>query len=100
VITHPLLTRRLAAAFALLASALAPVASHAAAKIQHLTSPGGIEAWFVQDATVPLIAMEYAFSGGASQDPADKPGVANLVADLLDEGSGELDSKTDRKSVV
>jgi zinc protease len=68
--------------------------SHAAARIQHLTSPGGIEAWFVQDATVPLIAMEYAFGGGATQDPADKPGVGNLVAGLLDEGSGDLDSKT------
>jgi zinc protease len=68
--------------------------SHAAAKIQHLISPGGIEAWFVQDATVPLIAMEYAFGGGATQDPADKPGVGNMVADLLDEGSGDLDSKT------
>lgn len=68
--------------------------SHAAARIQHLISPGGIEAWFVQDATVPLIAMEYAFTGGAAQDPADKPGVANLVANLLDEGSGDLDSKT------
>jgi zinc protease len=68
--------------------------SQAAAKIQHLVSPGGIEAWFVQDSTVPLISMEYSFGGGASQDPADKPGVANLVASLLDEGSGDLDSKT------
>src|SRR6059036_2979949 len=68
--------------------------SHAAAKIQRLVSPGGIEAWFVQDATVPLIAMEYAFGGGASQDPAGKPGVGNMVAGLLDEGSGDLDSKT------
>jgi zinc protease len=68
--------------------------SHAAAKIQHLISPGGIEAWFVQDATVPLIAMEYAFGGGATQDPADKPGVGNMVASLIDEGSGDLDSKT------
>ncbi len=74
--------------------ATSPTPSRAAAKIQHLVSPGGIEAWFVQDATVPLIAMEYAFAGGASQDPADKPGVGNLVADLLDEGSGDLDSKT------
>ncbi|MEA2862297.1 MAG: zinc protease [Bradyrhizobium sp.] len=77
--------------------ALAPLwatPAHAAARIQHLVSPGGIEAWFVQDATVPLIAMEYAFAGGASQDPADKAGVGNLVADLLDEGSGELDSKS------
>jgi zinc protease len=74
---------------------MAPLApSHAAARIQHLVSPGGIEAWFVQDATVPLIAMEYAFGGGATQDPADKPGVGNMVASLLDEGSGELDSRT------
>src|SRR3954465_10518763 len=73
---------------------LASTPSHAATKVQHLISPGGIEAWFVQDATVPLIAMEYAFGGGASQDPADKPGLGNMVASLLDEGSGELDSKT------
>ena len=73
---------------------LAPTPSQAAAKIQHLVSPGGIEAWFVQDATVPLIAMEYSFAGGATQDPADKPGVGNMVADLIDEGSGDLDSNT------
>ena len=88
--------RRLAVILAacLAMTALAPRASHAAAQIQHLISPGGIEAWFVQENTVPLIAMEYAFGGGATQDPPDKPGVGNLVADLLDEGSGELDSKT------
>jgi len=73
---------------------LAPSPSHAAAKIQHLISPGGIEAWFVQDATVPLVAMEYSFGGGATQDPADKSGLGNMVANLLDEGSGDLDSKT------
>ncbi|MEY9126970.1 M16 family metallopeptidase [Bradyrhizobium yuanmingense] len=77
------------------ALALATVApSQAAAKIQRLVSPGGIEAWFVQDATVPLIAMEYSFAGGSAQDPKDKSSVANLVGDLLDEGSGDLDSKT------
>ena len=75
-------------------AALAPVQSQAAAKIQRLVSPGGIEAWFVQDATVPLIAMEYAFAGGAAQDPAGKAGVGNMVASLLDEGSEDLDSKT------
>jgi len=84
-------------AFGLIAGAallFAATPSHAAAKIQRLVSPGGIEAWFVQDATVPLIAMEYAFGGGATQDPADKSGVGNLVAGLLDEGAGDLDSKT------
>src|SRR6266480_1952037 len=97
LVTYPWKSARriaiiVAAGLAMTASASAP--SHAAAKIQHLTSPGGIEAWFVQDATVPLIAMEYAFGGGATQDPADKPGVGNMVASLIDEGSGELDSKT------
>jgi zinc protease len=95
-VNHTLaLTRRGAIAFAaaLTFALTLPAPSHAAAKIQHLISPGGIEAWFVQDATVPLIAMEYAFAGGAAQDPADKPGVGNMVASLIDEGSGDLDSK-------
>jgi zinc protease len=88
--------RRIAllAAVCLATVSLATAPSQAATKIQHLVSPGGIEAWFVQDATVPLIAMEYAFGGGATQDPADKPGVGNMVADLIDEGSGNLDSRT------
>jgi zinc protease len=94
-VNHRGFSRHIAALVTLFAAAVLPAtASHAAAKIQHLISPGGIEAWFVQDSTVPLIAMEYAFVGGASQDPADKPGVGNLVADLLDEGSGDLDSKS------
>lgn len=66
--------------------------AHAATKIQRVVSPGGIEAWLVQDATVPLVAMEYAFGGGAAQDPADKPGISDMMANLLDEGAGELDS--------
>ena len=86
--------QRLACLAVLLLALAAPTPSQAAAKIQHLISSGGIEAWFVQDATVPLIAMEYGFGGGASQDPSDQPGVANMVASLLDEGSGELDSRT------
>jgi zinc protease len=96
-LTHPIsFTRRAALSFAigLGTMLMASAPSHAAAKIQHLISPGGIEAWFVQDATVPLIAMEYAFAGGASQDPADKSGVGNMVASLIDEGSGDLDSKS------
>ena len=83
----------IAAACGLLLS-LAP--AHAT-NIQRVVSPGGVEAWLVQDATVPIIAMEYAFAGGSTQDPADKPGVANLVAGLLDEGAGELDAKTFRE---
>ncbi len=39
------------------------------------------------------MALDYAFTGGANADPADKSGVANMVASLLDEGAGELDAR-------
>ena len=65
----------------------------AATKIERVTSPGGIEIWLVQETTVPLIAMDFAFRGGATQDPAGKAGVASLVAGMIDEGAGDLDSK-------
>ncbi len=43
---------------------------------------------------MPLIALDFAFRGGADQDPVDKPGVANMATELLDEGAGEYDSKS------
>jgi zinc protease len=64
-----------------------------ATTIERVMSPGGIEIWLVQQKTVPLIAMDFAFRGGTSQDPADKGGVASMVAGLIDEGSGNLDSR-------
>ncbi|MDP1908556.1 MAG: pitrilysin family protein, partial [Hyphomicrobium sp.] len=55
-------------------------------------SKSGIEVWLVEDYAVPLVALDFAFRGGASQDPAGKPGVASLLAGLLDEGAGSYDS--------
>ncbi|HVY57232.1 MAG TPA: pitrilysin family protein, partial [Xanthobacteraceae bacterium] len=62
--------------------------------IEAITSPGGIQAWLVRSSAVPIVAINFAFRGGASQDPADKPGVASMMVDLLDEGAGDLDAKT------
>ncbi len=73
-------------------SLLLAVPALAAGAVQRVTSPGGITAWLVTDETVPLVAVDFAFRGGASQDPAGKPGVANLLSTLLDEGAGDLDS--------
>jgi len=82
-----------AAALAALAFfAVAPAAS--AMTIEKIVSPSGIEAWLVREQSVPLVALNYAFHGGSSQDEADKAGTANLAADTLDEGAGPLDSKT------
>lgn len=63
-----------------------------AERVQRIRSSGGIEAWLVEDYAVPLIAMEFAWRGGAAQDSAGKAGLAALLAGLLDEGAGEHDS--------
>jgi zinc protease len=70
-----------------------------ATTIERIVSPGGIEAWLVQEPTLPLIALDFAFRGGADQDPVDKPGVASMATELLDEGAGEYDSKTFQERV-
>jgi zinc protease len=87
---RPFIARALVGA-TLLVAAAAPAA---ATKIDRVVSPGGIEIWLVQEPTVPLIAMDFAFRGGTSQDPADKAGVASMVAGMIDEGAGNLDSRT------
>jgi zinc protease len=80
-------------AFLLSVLCLATVPARAV-PIERVISPGGLEVWLVRQETVPVISLEFAFAGGASQDPAGMPGVANLVASTLDEGAGELESRT------
>lgn len=89
----PLRLIKLAAAAAIATLAAWPAQ---ATDIQRVVSPGGIEAWLVQDKTVPLIAMDFAFAGGVVQDPPGKPGVANFAISMLDEGAGELDDRAFR----
>lgn len=82
----------LAATFLAMAILLLSLQNANAMKIQSVKSPGGIEAWLVEDHSVPLMAMRFAFRGGSSQDPADKAGVANFLTTMLDEGAGDLDA--------
>jgi zinc protease len=63
-----------------------------AMQIKTVKSPGGIEAWLVEDHSNPMMAMRFSFEGGSAQDPAGKEGVANFVSSMLDEGAGELDA--------
>ncbi len=83
-----------AAPFAAIVTVLAILSSPAhAMKIQTIKSPGGIEAWLVEEHAVPMMAMRFAFDGGSSQDPAEKEGLANFLTAMLDEGAGELTSR-------
>ena len=85
-----LATLALAAAFVVV-PALAP--ARAEVKIQEVTSPGGVTAWLVEDYTVPIVTVHFAFRGGSVQDPAGKEGLSNLMAGLFDEGAGDLDAE-------
>ena len=85
---------RLGRVLALAAAALVALAAPSSATtIERVVSPLGIEAWLVHEPAVPLIAVNFAFGGGAIQDPPGKGGTAALTAALLDEGAGDLDSK-------
>jgi len=68
-----------------------------AVEIQRVVSPGGIEAWLVEERSIPLISMEIGFRGGASADPEGLPGVSFMTSALLDEGAGDLDSLSFQK---
>ena len=68
-----------------------------AVEIQRVVSPGGVEAWLVEDHTLPIIALTFSMIGGAATDPAGKEGLANMVSALLDEGAGDLDSQAFRR---
>lgn len=76
-----------------LSAMLSSVPAHAM-KIERVVSPGGIEAWLVEEHAVPVLVMNVGWRGaGATQDPKGRPGVAYLVSGLLDEGAGKLDSR-------
>ncbi|WP_225026216.1 M16 family metallopeptidase [Xinfangfangia pollutisoli] len=62
-------------------------------KIQEVTSPGGVKAWLVEDHGIPFTALEIRFVGGTSLDAPGKRGATNLMAGLIEEGAGDLDSR-------
>jgi zinc protease len=93
---------KIAFLIASLVLALAGVAqpAEAALKIERVVSPGGIEAWLMEDHRVPLMALDVTFRGGAALDPAGKEGLAALTASLLDEGAGNLNSTAFQKELA
>lgn len=61
--------------------------------VQVVKSPGGITAWLVEEPAIPFVALELRFRGGATLDAPGKEGAVNLMAGLLEEGTGDLDSQ-------
>ncbi len=74
-------------------AALSALPGHAAVEIQESTSASGVRAWLVEDHSIPFVALEIRFRGGASLDRPGKRGAINLMTALLEEGAGDLDAR-------
>ncbi len=77
------------------AGALAVVAAlpaRAEIEITEVVSPGGITAWLYEEHSIPILAIEASFLGGAALDPEGREGAVSLMTALLEEGAGELDA--------
>ena len=75
------------------------MASRSAVNVREIVSPRGVGAWLVEDYAVPIVAVEFAFRGGAARDPEGKAGAAAMLAGLLDEGAGDLDSQAFQRAL-
>ena len=73
--------------------------AQSAVNVKTLVTPRGLTFWLVESSAVPLVSLEFAIRGGAAQDPADKAGMGMLLASLLDEGAGDLDSQAFQRAL-
>lgn len=80
----------LSAVFAVFALAL-PVTANV--DIKEVKTPGGLTAWLVEDHSIPFMALEIRFRGGASLDAPEKRGAVHLMTYLLEEGSADMDAR-------
>ena len=48
--------------------------------IEHWTQPSGVQVYLVHSPAIPMVDVQIALDAGSRRDPADKPGLANLMA--------------------
>jgi len=61
--------------------------SFTAPKIQRAKLSNGLDLLLMEDHKLPLVQTNLVIKTGFAADPVDRPGVASLTADLLDEGT-------------
>jgi zinc protease len=60
--------------------------------VKSVAGPTGVETWLSEERALPMIAVNISFPAGSAYDPADKLGLSNMTASLLDEGAGDMTS--------
>lgn len=69
--------------------------------VQEVKSSKGITAWVVETHEIPVVSVVLAFNNaGAAADPEGLSGMTQLIAGMLDEGSGDLDSQAFKKFLL
>jgi predicted Zn-dependent peptidase len=58
-------------------------------EIRRSTLDNGVRIWTAEHRQVPLISVLAVLPAGASSDPPDRPGLAAITGDMLDEGCGD-----------
>lgn len=58
----------------------------AALPVQHWTQPSGVAVYLVESPAVPMVDVQIDFDAGARRDPADKAGLASVMAGMLAKG--------------
>jgi len=61
--------------------------------IQPVTSPAGFSAWLSEERSIPFVAIEVIFPGGANLETDETMGAVSLMTSLLSEGAGDLDAQ-------
>ena len=56
--------------------------------VEKLSLAGGLRVWTVEHRGLPVVTFLLILPSGSGSDPAGRPGLAALTADMLDEGSG------------
>src|SRR5688572_7804593 len=59
-------------------------------EIARHTLPNGLQVRTVEHASIPLVTIVLQVEGGSGADTSDKEGLAAIVADMVDEGTGTL----------
>jgi len=54
--------------------------------IQHWVQPSGARIYFVESSAIPIVDVQIDFDAGTRRDPAGKPTLASLTADMMETG--------------
>jgi zinc protease len=58
----------------------------AALPIQHWTQPSGVAVYLVESPAIPMVDVQVDFDAGSRRDPADKAGLASVMAGMTGKG--------------